>query len=142
MTKKNLNQLIKAKAAAQLLHNNLSKISDYDELQNELNKFYISFKKDANENNNRPNKIIIGMINYLSLESTSSRNLENIKQKARSKKLAHKSTYKDYLEEYIILRARGHSNQSISDYSYKHFKIKVSKETIRKALNRIENATQ
>jgi len=141
MTKKNITQMIKAKASAQLLYNNLSLISSYDELQNELNKFYNAFKKDANENNTRPNKAIIGMINYLNLKENKKRNTSTINTKSRAKRLAHKSTYKDYLEEYIILKNRGYSNQKIADYSLKHFKIKVSKETIRKALKEIENAS-
>ena len=142
MTKKHLNQFVKAKAAAQLLHNNLSLITNYEELQNELNKFAELFQKDANKKNNRPNKNIIGLINYLNSESKNKRNIESVQKKAKGKRLAHKSTYKDYLEEYVILRNRGYSNQEIANYSYKHFRVKVSKETIRKTLNELENAAQ
>jgi hypothetical protein len=142
MTKKHINQLVKAKASAQLLHNNLSLITSYEELQDELNKFAKAFLRDANERNNRPNKNVIGLINYLSLENKPKRNLEAIKNKSKARRLAHKTSYKDYTEEYIILRQRGHSNQSIADYSYKHFKVKVSKETIRKLLKGLEDVTQ
>jgi len=142
MTKKHLNQFIQAKAAAQLLHNNLSLITNYEELQDELNKFAKLFLKDANEKNNRPNKNIIGLINYLNSESKNKRNIETVKKKSKGKRLSAKYKYKDYLEEYIILRNRGYSNQAIAEYSLKHFKVKVSKETIRKALNGIENASQ
>ena len=142
MTKKHLNQFIQAKAAAQLLHNNLSLITNYDELQDELNKFMRLFLKDTNEKNDRPNKAIIGLINYLNFESKNKRNLENVQKKAKVKRLSPRYKYKDYIEEYIILKNRGYSNQAIANYSYKHFKVKVSKETIRKTLNELQNATQ
>lgn len=142
MTAKHLNQFTKAKAAAQLLHNNLSLISSYEELQNELNKFSKAFLKDANEKNNRPNKNIIGLINYLNLENNNKRDLESVKKKSKGKRLTYKSNYKDYGEEYIILKSRGYSNKGIADYSYKYFKVKVSKETIRKYLKSLEDVTQ
>lgn len=133
MSNKHNNQLITAKAAVELLSKNVSNVFTYEELQNELNLFMNSFIKDANIKNNRPNKSVIGFINYLKENKKSGRNIEAV----LSKKSISKKSYKDYLPEYILLRNQGLSYQKISEYSKKHYKQSVSKDTIRNALKEI-----
>ena len=133
MSNKHQYQLLTAKAAIELLSKNVSKIFTYEELQTELNIFMNSYIKDANKKNNRPNKSIIGFINYLKDNKNKSRTIAAVKQKQR----VSKKSYKDYIPNYILLREQGLSYQKISEYSFKHFKQKVSKDTVRKVLNEI-----
>jgi hypothetical protein len=138
MLNKHIQQIVKAKAAINLLQNNISCLSNYQDIQNELNLFHQLYSKDANDKNQNPNKTIIGFINYLKSDEEE-RNLKSILKKAKVKKLSFKKSYKDYIPEYLILKQRGYSNKAISTYSSKHFKIKVSKETIRKLLNNLRD---
>jgi hypothetical protein len=138
MLNKHIQQIVKAKAAINLLQINISSLSYYQDIQNELNLFHSLYSKDANDKNQNPNKTIIGFINYLKSDDEE-RNLKSIVKKAKGKKLSFKKSYKDYIPEYLILRQRGYSNKAISIYSGKHFKLKVSKETIRKVLNNLRD---
>jgi len=133
MSNKHQYQLLTAKASIELLSKNVSKIFTYQELQIELNIFMNSYIKDANSKNNRPNKSIMGFINYLKDNKKNPRTLEGIKQQQR----ISKKSYKDYIPNYILLREQGLSYQKIADYSKKHFKQKVSKDTIRNSLNKL-----
>lgn len=134
MSNKHNTQLITAKAAVELLSKNVSNIFTYEELQNELNLFMKSYIKDANIKNNRPNKSVMGFINYFKENKKSGRNIEAV----LNKKTVSKKSYKDYLPEYILLRNQGLSYQKISEYSKKHYKQSVSKDTIRNALKEVE----
>jgi len=134
MSNKHNTQLLTAKAAVALLNKNVSNIFTYEELQNELNSFMISFIKDANIKNNRPNKSVMGFINYFRENKKSGRNIEAV----LNKKTITKKSYKDYLPEYILLRNQGLSYQKIAEYSKKHYKQSVSKDTIRNALKEVE----
>jgi len=134
MSNKHNTQLLTAKAAVALLNKNVSNIFTYEELQNELNSFMISFIKDANIKNNRPNKSVMGFINYFRENKKSGRKIEAV----LNKKTITKKSYKDYLPEYILLRNQGLSYQKIAEYSKKHYKQSVSKDTIRNALKEVE----
>jgi len=133
--KKHIQQISKVKAAISLLNNEISSLNDYEQVQTHLNLFAKFFTEQANERNNRANKSLMGFINYFDKVAPKKRSIEAVSTKA--KKLTSKQSYKDYLSEYQILRARGHSFKSISDYSIQHFKVKVSKETIRTALKEL-----
>jgi hypothetical protein len=137
MNTKQLNQIKELRAGIEMLNNDIQLLTNYDDIQNYMNNFMKLYSQVANPNNNRSNKSIIGIINFL--KNNPKGEIQSIRQKAKGKRLKHKSTYKDYISEYIILRQRGHSFKSISEYSFLHFKVKVSKETIRKILNPILN---
>ena len=134
MHEKFMEQFKKTKAGIILLSQNVDNCVDYQELINTLNVFYDYVFKIANKKNNRPNKNLMAVINYLDNECGKKRELETVVKKAKIKKLKYKKSYKDYIEDYIILRKRGYSYKEISEYSKNHFKIKVSKSTIGKIL--------
>lgn len=141
MTKnqKHLKQFISAKAGIELLHKETKLINDYEELQAFLNIFFGYFQRIANEKNTAPNKSLIAFKSYYENEAHSKRTAKAIQSKAKTKRLSYRANYKDYKEEYMILRKRGYSYRSISEYSRLHFKVKVSKDTLRNYLKEIEN---
>ena len=139
---KHLQQFIKAKSGIQLLFNEASLISNYTELEEFLNTFSSYILKIANEKNNVGNRNIIAFKSYYENEAGKKRTVRNIEKKSRVKKLSHKTTYKDYIQEYLILRQRGYSWRKLAEYSERYFKIKVSKDTLRKHIGGLENDTQ
>lgn len=134
--KKHIQQIARVKAAVNLLSNEINLLNDYESIQTHLDLFAKFFTEQANENNNRANKSLIGFINYFDKVAPQKRSTEAVQK--RAKILQPKKGYKDYLNEYQILRARGLSYKAISDYSKQHFKTKVSKETVRTALKELE----
>ena len=138
---KNLQQFIKAKSAIQLLYNEASLITDYTELEEFLNTFSKYILKVANEKNNVGNKNIIAFKTYYENEAGKKRSITTIEKKSRVKKLSYKTTYKDYVEEYLILRARGYSWRQLAKYSEQFFKLKVSKDTLRNYIGGLEDGT-
>jgi len=141
MTKnqKHLQQFIQAKAGIELLYNETKLINDYEELQTFLNVFFGYFQRIANEKNTVPNKSLIAFKSYYENEAQSKRTVKAIQNKAKAKRLSYKTNYKDYISEYMILRKRNYSYRAISEYSKLHFKVSVSKDTLRKILKEIEN---
>ena len=71
---------------------------------------------------------------FFKAEVGKKRDIETVINKAKVKRLSFKKSYKDYIEDYLILSKRGYSSREIASYSEKHFKIKVSKTTINKVL--------
>lgn len=138
---KSLQQFIKAKAGVQLLFNEALLITDYTELEEFLNTFSKYILKIANERNNVGNRNIIALKSYYENEAGKKRAVQTIEKKNRVKKLSYKMTYKDYIEEYLILRARGYSWRKLAEYSQRYFKIKVSKDTLRKHIGGLEDGT-
>ena len=140
MTKnqKHMKQFISAKAGIELLHNETKLITDYEELQAFLNIFFGYFQRIANEKNTAPNKSLIVFKNYFENEAQSKRTVKSIQGKAKAKRLSYKANYKDYTEEYLILRRRGYSYRAISAYSKLHFKVNVSKDSLRTFLKEVE----
>jgi len=141
MTKhqKHLKQFVKAKSGIQLLFNEASLLSNYEELESFLNIFSKYILRTANEKNNVGNKNIIAFKSYYENEAGKKRTTKNIDKKIRVKKLSHKLTYKSYLQEYMILRSRGYSWRKLSEYSEKYFKVQVSKDTLRKYVGGFED---
>ena len=141
MTKnqKHLQQFIQAKAGIELLYNEAKLINDYEELQTFLNVFFGYFQRIANEKNTAPNKSLIAFKSYFENEAQSKRSTKAIQSKAKAKRLSYRANYKDYTEEYLILRKRGYSYRAISEYSKLHFKVNVSKDTLRTYLKEVEN---
>ena len=140
MNKQNqhLKDMSKTKAAIALLYNEINLINDYEELQAHLNQFMKFYTQQANEKNNRVNKSLMGFINYFNKVAPKNKTAQSIEKHSKGKRLRKKATYKDYLPEIQILRARGLSFKAISDYCLNNLKIKVSKETIRTRLNELK----
>ena len=123
MTKsqKHLKQFAKAQSGIQLLFNEASLISNYEELETFLNIFSKYILRTANEKNNVGNKNIMAFKSYYENEAGKRRTTKNIEKKSKIKRLSYKTTYRDYLEEYLILRKRGYSWRKLSEYSEKIF---------------------
>ena len=138
---KHLQQFIKAKSAIQLLFNEASLITDYTELEQFLNTFSSYILKIANERNNVGNRNIIAFKSYYENEAGKKRTVETIEKKSRVKKLSHKMTYKDYTEEFLILRSRNYSWRKLAEYSERYFKVKVIKDTLRNYIGGLEDGT-
>ena len=141
MTKNNkhIQQFKSAQSGITLLYNESKLINDYEELQTFLNIFFGYFQRIANEKNTAPNKSLIAFKSYYENEAQSKRTAKAIQSKAKAKRLSYKSNYKDYISEYMILRNRNYSYRAISEYSKLHFKVSVSKDTLRKILKEVEN---
>jgi len=138
---KHLQQFIKAKSGIQLLFNEALLISDYTELETFLNTFSKYILKGANERNNVGNKNIIAFKSYYENEAGKKRTVKTIEKKSRVKRLSYKMTYKDYTEEYLILRSRNYSWRKLAEYSERYFKVKVSKDTLRNYIGGLEDGT-
>ena len=137
--KKHIQQFRLALAGIELLYTETKLINDYEELQAFLNVFFGYFQRIANEKNTAPNKSLIAFKSYYENEAQSKRTVKAIQSKAKAKRLSYRANYKDYTEEYMILRKRGYSYRKISEYSRLHFKVRVSKDTLRTYLKEVEN---
>jgi len=137
--KKHMQQFRFALSGIELLYSETKLINDYEELQAFLNVFFGYFQRIANEKNTAANKSLIAFKSYYENEAQSKRTVKAIQSKAKGKRLSYRANYKDYTEEYLILRKRGYSYRAISEYSKLHFKVKVSKDTLRKYLKEVEN---
>ncbi|OCL85291.1 MULTISPECIES: hypothetical protein [Arcobacteraceae] len=127
---KNLKQFKEAKAGVNLFYNLVENANSYNELLEILNNLSGYFLRIGNEKNNRVNKNIIVFTEYFRIEANKKRDIQTVVNNAKSKRLSFKKSYKDYIEDYLILSKRGYSSREIAAYSEKHFKIKVSKTTI------------
>lgn len=134
ISKKNLWQFKTAKAGVNLLNLQVKNANSYNELLEILNNISDYFRRTGNEKNISINKNIMVFVEFFKAEAGKKRDMETVINKAKSKRLSFKKSYKDYIEDYLILSKRGYSSREISAYSEKHFKIKVSKTTINKVL--------
>lgn len=136
MTKnqKFLQQYNTAKAGVELLQNQVQLTTNYNELLEVLNTFNSYMQKVANEQNNAPNKSIIAFTTFFQNEVNTKRSFEQVKNNAKRKLLAHKISWRDYEGELLILRKRGYSWRELERYAKEHFKVKVSKDTLRNNL--------
>lgn len=132
-TIRNQLQLTQAKAGLKLFYDESLLITDYQDMQNHLNNLASYFEKYRTEE--ALNKNLILFKAYLLNESESKKSLKTIRKKTLIKNIKSKSTFKDYLPEYHILKNRGMSYRGIAQHSEKYFKMKVSKDTLRKYLN-------
>lgn len=144
MTKnqKYLNQYNTAKAGVELLYNQVQLTTNYSELLEVLNTFNSYMQKVANEQNNAPNKSVIAFTTFFQNEVNTKRSFEQVKSNAKRKLLAHKISWRDYMSELIILKNRGYSWRELERYCKEHFKVKVSKDTLRNHLGSKEDDTQ
>jgi DNA repair ATPase RecN len=103
-----------------------------EEIKTHINKLLELTYRYASKNNNRPNKGLKVFQEYRKLKDT---------RETKVKKEIHKKAkkhYKDYLEHFFILRRRKYSYAKISNYAKEELNIKVSRETLRKELSKLE----
>jgi len=128
-----------ARAGIDLFYQNIkSTEGNYEDFLKELNLLNSYFQQYASKNNNRINKSATAFKMYFTNEVKKKRNIENIEKRGQVKLLSAKQSYKQFKKEYLVLRKRGNSYKAISDYSKKHFKVKVSKDTIRNFIREFE----
>lgn len=130
----------KARAAVELFYNNVqSTRGSYEDFEKELKTLNEFLQIHANKRNNRTHKVMTAFIQYFEHEAKKKRKIEQIEKTAKGKRLSHKISYKDYKEEFLILRkSREYSYRAIAEYARKHFKVKVSKDTVRNFLKEYE----
>ena len=129
----------KARAAVELFYNNVqSTRGSYEDFEKELKTLNEFLQIHANKRNNRTHKVMTAFVQYFEHEVKKKRKIEQIEKTEKGKRLSHKVSYKDYKEEFLILRKRNYSYRAIAEYARKHFKVKVSKDTVRNFLKEYE----
>jgi IS30 family transposase len=134
VSKKRIQQTKEALAGIKYLSQIAEQVGSTQQLIDELEILICHIRRTANEKNNRPNKNIMAFVEYFREVSKRKRDAQTVKKKATAKRLKHKITYKDYISEILILRNQDKSYQEIAEYCRRHFKIKVSKSTIYRAI--------
>ena len=128
-----------ARAGIDLFYQNIqSTQTSYEDFLKELNLLNVYFQKYASKKNNRVNKSTTAFQMYFTNEIKKKRDIHTIEKRGQVKLLSAKKSYKDYKQEYLILRKRGYSYQAIAKYSTQHFKVKVSKDSIRNLIKEFE----
>lgn len=129
----------KARAAVELFYNNVKATNgNFGAFINELNLLNDYLQQHANSKNDRIYKTATAFKMYFVKEAPKQRSIENIEAKGQAKRLSFKKKYRDYQEEYIILRNRGYSYAGIASYARQHFKVKVSKDSVRNLIKEFE----
>ena len=130
---------VKARAAVEIFYNNVKATEgNYEAFENELIILNGYFQRHANSKNNRTHKAMTAFVLYFNNEVKKKRDIVQIEKTAKGKRLSFKNSYKDYKEEFLILRKREYSYRKIAEYANKHFKVKVSKDSIRNLLKEYE----
>jgi hypothetical protein len=126
---------IRSRSGVKLLCENIELCNNLEEIQAELNKLLLLSYRYATAQNNRPNKALKIFTEYLNIEDT--REEKIIKQIRRNQ--ANKQSYKNYLDEFTLLRKRGYSYRKIAKHAKDKLGITISSETLRNALKGVSN---
>lgn len=130
---------IKARAAVEIFYNNVKATEgNYEAFENELKILNEYLQRHANSKNNRTHKSMTAFVLYFNNEVKKKRDIDQIEKTAKGKRLSFKKNYKDYKEEFLILRKREYSYRAIAAYADKHFKVTVSKDSVRNLLKEYE----
>jgi hypothetical protein len=128
-----------ARAGIDLFYQNIkSTETNYEDFLKELNLLNSYFQEFAAKKNNRVNKSATTFQMYFKNEIKKKRNIETIEKRGQLKLLSAKQSYRDYKQEYLILRKRKYSYQAIANYSTQHFKVKVSKDSVKNLIKEFE----
>lgn len=131
---------VKARAAVELFYNNVKATEgNFEAFEKEIKTLNEYLQRHANSKNNRMHKVMTAFSLYFNNEAKKKRDIEHIEKVSKAKRLSFKKHYKDYAEEYLILRKRNYSYRTIAEYANKHFKVKVSKDSIRNLLKEYES---
>jgi len=126
--KDNLKIESEARLGVEKFYEDIFYSANISEMQNAINELLELTYQYASKKNNRPNKGLKVFQKY----SERNKNRESKIKKEINKRLT--KNYKDYLPQFQLLREQGYSNRQISNYALKKYNLKVSYETIRKAL--------
>ena len=120
-----------AKNGARLLSEKLKLSNNYEETKEILDDFCVFINRYASKKNDRTNKSLTALSKYYQAHR------EEITEINRKRKIQRRH-WKDYIPVFIKLHDKGYSNPKISEIMLEKFKVKVSKETIRKALKDVQ----
>ncbi len=129
MSKKFLELEASARIGVKNLNDRISLSANVNDMNIVLNQLLELIYRYGAKNNNRPSKALKVFSEFSKIEMSRE---EKVKQQSKIK------TYKDYLPQLQVLRNRKMSYQELSNYAKEHFKVKVSRETLRNALE-VEN---
>ena len=116
-----------AKNGVRLLYEKIKLAKNYEETKKVLDDFITYIHKYSSKKNNRHNKALTAFEKYFL------NNQEEVTEVVRKAKLK-KAHWKNFIPLFIKLHNKGYSNPKISLYIQEKYGIKVSKETIRKAI--------
>ena len=119
---------LQAKNGVRLLYEKIKLSKNYEETKQILDEFINYVNKYASKKNNRTNKSLTAFEKYFKQHKK-----EEVTEVARKAKLK-KAKWQDFIPLFIKLHNRGYSNPKISLYIQEKYSIKISKETIRKAI--------
>lgn len=120
-----------ARKGIEKLYIDIQMSENIEEMRSHLNQLLELVYRYAAKKNNRHNKSLKVFAEYSKLTTRE----DKVKQEIFKKHTKKKKTYKDYISTFELLRERGYSYRKIAEYANKELKIKVSSETIRKALS-------
>ena len=130
---------VKARAAVEIFYNNVkSTQGNYEAFENELKILNEYLQRHANSKNNRTHRAMTAFVLYFYNEVKKKRDIDQVEKTSKGKRLSYKSSFRDYKEEFLVLRKRQYSYRAIAEYANKHFKVKVSKDSIRNLLKEYE----
>ncbi len=116
-----------AKNGVRLLYEKIKLSQNFSETQRILDDFITYIHKYASKKNNRHNKALTAFQKYFT------NNKEEVTEVVRRAKLK-KAKWQDFVPLFLKLHNRGYSNPKIATYMFEKHGIKISKETIRKAI--------
>ncbi len=116
-----------AKNGVRLLYEKIKLSQDYHETKQILNDFIIYIHKYASKKNNRINKSLTAFEKYFLNHK------EEVTEVVRRAKLK-KTSWKDFIPLFVKLHNKNYSNPKIALYIEEKYGVKISKETIRKAI--------
>ena len=118
---------LNAKNGVRLLYEKIKLSENYEETKQILDEFINYVNKYASKKNNRYNKALTALEKYFKQHK------EEVTEVVRRAKLK-KARWQNFIPLFIKLHNRGYSNPKISTYLEEKYGIKISKETIRKAI--------
>ena len=118
----------KARLGVEKFYEDIFYAENISEMQKTINNLLELTYQYGSLKNKRPNKGLKVFIKYSEKFTTRE---SKIKKEVNKRIL---KTYKDYLPQFKLLQEQGYSTRKISAYALKKYNIKVSRETIRKAL--------
>lgn len=131
MSKKFLELETEARTGVKSLQERVAMSANIEDMNIIFNQLLELVYRYAPKNNNRPNKALKVFSEFAKLD---------ISREERIKLQYRRKSYKDYLPHLRVLREnRKMSFKDLSLYAKENFKINVSRETLRNALNEVEN---
>ena len=123
---------IEVRAGVEKFYEDIFVAENLETIQGHINELLQLSYRYASKKNNRPNKGLKVFQEYFKIqESRESKIKKQIKKR-------EELNYKDFIEQFLILRKRGYSYRKIAKYAQAELQLKVSSETIRKSIKDLE----